>query len=196
MSRRRAAAVLLFLALGLGSTALTVQQVYSRPELVRRLGAWWSGAQYLGSDGVELQHSSNDCGPTALKMVCDHYGVSATGEGLAREMKMVHQGVTLRQLERAAQGKGLACNARPATFSELSANVEPVIVLLRSHHFVVIDRTDTAGFVFVRDPSLGRLRYPKKAFERAWTGLALVFHGKRARSTANEGVLSNKRSGG
>jgi ABC-type bacteriocin/lantibiotic exporter with double-glycine peptidase domain len=173
-----------------------VQQVYSRPELARRLGAWWSGAQYLGSDGVELQRSSNDCGPTALKMVCDHYGVSTTGEGLAREMRMVHQGVTLRQLQKAAQGRGLACDARPATFSELSASGEPVIVLLRSRHFVVIDRTDAAGFVYARDPSLGKLRYSQKAFERAWTGLALIFYEKRAKSAANKGVLSNKRSGG
>jgi hypothetical protein len=196
MTRGKALALLIGLLFGAPMAAWIIRQACSRPELAGRVGAWWSGAEYLGIHGVEMQRSSNDCGPTALKMVCDHFGVTDTGEIPGEGMRLARRGVTLRQLQRAAAERGLACLARPITYSELSAQTAPAIALLRSRHFVVIDRADPGGFVYARDPSLGKLRYSREAFERIWTGLALIFPEQKAKSAAHLVVLCNVRPGG
>lgn len=193
MTRKKAASVVSILLFLFTALLWTAQQFHTRPELSRRLGAWWDGAEYLGLEGVTLQRSFNDCGPTALKMVLDYFAIPVTGEDLAREMNLDRRGATLRQLEKTAKDKGLSCEAREIAFATLSTWREPVIVLQRNLHFIVVDRTDRAGFVYVRDPSLGRLRYSEKVFIQRWTGLALLFRNNSDPSVANQDVLRNQR---
>lgn len=193
MTRKKAASVVSILLFLFTTLLWTAQQFHTHPELSRRLGAWWDGAEYLDLEGVTLQRSFNDCGPTALKMVCDYFAVPVTMEDLAREMNLDRRGATLRQLEKTAKEKGLSCEAKEIAFATLSTCREPAIVLQRNLHFIVVDRTDHAGFVYVRDPSLGRLRYSEKVFIQRWTGLALLFRNNSDPSVANQDVLRNLR---
>jgi len=194
MTRKKAASVVSILLFLFTALLWTAQQFHTRPELSRRLGAWWDGAEYLDLEGVTLQRSFNDCGPTALKMVLDYYGITASGEGLAKEMNLSRKGVTLRHLQKTARTKGLPCEAKEITFTLLRRCKEPTIVLQRNSHFVVVDRIDQAGYVYVRDPSLGHLKYSEKVFTKRWTGLALLFHHPTNRTVDTLDVLCDRRS--
>ncbi|HXM37432.1 MAG TPA: cysteine peptidase family C39 domain-containing protein [Gemmatimonadales bacterium] len=136
-------------------------------------------AVYLGPGDVVPQQSDADCGLAALLTLLRRNAIPATyGELTARlpvEERVV-RGITFRALAGLAGAFGLPLDGyRLVGLSEAPATV-PWIAHLQGAalgHYVVVDRI-TARAVIVSDPAWGQFELPRAAFERLWSGYALV----------------------
>jgi ABC-type bacteriocin/lantibiotic exporter with double-glycine peptidase domain len=132
---------------------------------------------YLGSAGVAFQNRSNDCGVAALVMVLDRYGKKDTQRELGQKAKLKFQGASLLTLKELAKSAGLEAEGRKLGFDDLTRIQLPVILFVEGHHFIVVDSVDGRGFLFVRDPAVGKLKIPRRRAVDIWKGEALVITG-------------------
>lgn len=58
---------------------------------------------------------------------------------------------------------------------DLSSVPLPAIAFVNKNHFVVVRRFVAPDVLEVDDPALGRIRWPSRAFKKAWSGEMLVF---------------------
>ena len=149
--------------------------VFSSPDLFRRFSAWHMGAHYLGVKGVELQVKYNDCGPTSLKMVLDHFAIPATAQKLGEQIGLTRRGASMLALKEAAERKGLCANGWWLNPKDLLGTPFPAIILVHADHFVVVDSISPQRWVYVRDPAVGRLRISLHLLAGMWHGETLVF---------------------
>lgn len=126
------------------------------------------------------QQSDADCGPAALAMVLQHFGVRATLAELVARDPPRDGGVRAGDLRDAAREKGLAAFVVAGTFANLSeqlARGRPVLVGLATpmtggralaHYEVVvaIDRRD--GRLLTLDPARGLREDSLAGFAREW----------------------------
>jgi ABC-type bacteriocin/lantibiotic exporter with double-glycine peptidase domain len=134
-----------------------------------------AGSEWLGFDGVVLQDKNNNCGPAALKMVLDRRGIKSSLGELERRVRLTRKGWSLQAVKKAAESYGLHADGWRLKPEELLREPFPVILHTKSNHFVVVDSSDAFGFLFVRDPSVGRIKIPRHKLTSFWTGEALVF---------------------
>ena len=125
---------------------------------------------------VVRQQRRSDCGPAALKMVLDHWGIQdvtlaeleiATGTG--------PDGTSLLALKRAAEERGVTSQGLRLPVHRLREIPLPAIAHVHGDHFVVI--RSTGDELVIDDPSLGRLRMSSRIFARSWDGVVLSFTG-------------------
>ena len=126
------------------------------------------------NDTVILQSSSNDCGPAALQMIFEHFGIQTSREEIDTEVHPGEEGTPMLRLMKMAEKKGLRTAGWRLTFDDLAKRNAPAILFIRKRHFVVVDsvRSDR---VFMRDPGNGRMIYSKSQLLRVWKGEALIF---------------------
>lgn len=95
-------------------------------------------------------------------------------------MKADEFGVTLKSMQQALVRRGYQVKGLKLTVPALWNKTLPAVALLKEGHFVIVDRI-ADGTVETWDPDLdgastdGARRYDWAAFEKAWTGMALVF---------------------
>lgn len=168
--RRRLAAAGLLLATGL--VAVAVRAV--GPTLDRLAWAASIDPTAQGIGQVVRQQKNSDCGPAALKMVLDHYGI--TGATLA-ELEVATgtgpDGTSMLALKRAAEARGLNGQGLRLSVERLDDIPLPAIAHVHGDHFVVI--RSAGEELVIDDPSLGRLRMNSRTFERSWDGVLLTF---------------------
>lgn len=125
---------------------------------------------------VVRQQRRSDCGPAALKMVLDHWGIQdvtlaeleiATGTG--------PDGTSLLALKKAAEERGVTSQGLRLPVHRLREVPLPAIAHVHGDHFVVI--RSTGDELVIDDPSLGRLRMNSRVFARSWDGVVLSFTG-------------------
>ena len=125
---------------------------------------------------VVRQQRRSDCGPAALKMVLDHWGIQdvtlaeleiATGTG--------PDGTSLLALKKAAEERGVTSQGLRLPVHRLREIPLPAIAHVHGDHFVVI--RSTGDELVIDDPSLGRLRMSSRVFARSWDGVVLSFTG-------------------
>ncbi len=125
---------------------------------------------------VVRQQRRSDCGPAALKMVLDHWGIQdvtlaeleiATGTG--------PDGTSLLALKKAAEERGVTSQGLRLPVHRLREVPLPAIAHVHGDHFVVI--RSTGDELVIDDPSLGRLRMSSRVFARSWDGVVLSFTG-------------------
>lgn len=123
---------------------------------------------------VVRQQRRSDCGPAALKMVLDHWGIQdvtlaeleiATGTG--------PDGTSLLALKKAAEERGVTSQGLRLPVHRLREIPLPAIAHVHGDHFVVI--RSTGDELVIDDPSLGRLRMSSRSFARSWDGVVLAF---------------------
>jgi ABC-type bacteriocin/lantibiotic exporter with double-glycine peptidase domain len=129
---------------------------------------------YLGSAGVVLQNQSNNCGVAALMMVLDHYGMKPSQRELEQRARLEFRGTSLLTLKELAKAAGLEAEGWRLSFEDLPGIQFPAILFVENHHFIVVDSVDGRGFLFVRDPAVGRLKIPRKRAIDIWKGETLV----------------------
>lgn len=175
MKKKAMIVILIFLVLltcaGLGGVLVVARGMISS----RSLQARWMGAQYLGREGVLLQKQRDDCGSTALKMVFDHFGISASADEFKQLAEPGSKGVSMLRLKAFAESKGLRAEGWRLRLDNLQEVSLPAIVLLHGSHFAVLAGMDSNGSIEVLDPSLGHLRFTRSCFQRVWSGEALLF---------------------
>lgn len=131
----------------------------------------------LGNDGVVLQSQWNNCGPSALKMIFDHYGIPSSVEEIERSVGMTDAGSSMLALKEAAISKGLKTEGWKLSFNALSERPLPALMYVMNDHFVVADSI-VGETVYYRDPATGRIRMTKDDFSKIWRGETLVFSHK------------------
>lgn len=152
-----------------------LHRLLRRPPDLLRWEAVREGAEYLGRNGIRIQKRSNDCGPAALAMILDHFGIGGSIDELGRLAGLGPGGTSMLGLKRAAERKGLRAEGWRLSFRDLRKAPLPAIALVRGNHFVVVTAVDSDGRVYVSDPSLGRLRFGRTRFLTRWRGETLLF---------------------
>lgn len=143
---------------------------------VRRLtAAWWTGAEFLGTDGVLLQRSPQECGPTALKMVLDHFGIQSSLDELRSLSHPTTRGTSMLTLKTIAESKGLHVEGWHFTFDDFQRAPLPALVWVHRVHFLVVTHISADGRVEALDPSIGHLSYSRSKFQKIWGGDTLLF---------------------
>jgi ABC-type bacteriocin/lantibiotic exporter with double-glycine peptidase domain len=133
---------------------------------------------YLGSVDVVLQDKDNNCGAAALKMILDHYGIRATLREIERQMRLTRGGSSMLAMKEVAKSYGVRADGWSLSREDLARKSLPSIIFIESHHYVVVDGVDDAGWLFVRDPAIGRMKIPPEKLAKIWGGEALIFtHG-------------------
>lgn len=208
MSRRAAGSLLAAVSIFTCSGFFFLHLFLKYPGVLKKWSAMWIGAEFLGTEGVVLQKSLNDCGPAALAMVLDHFGVPVPFDSLRKFANLKANGSSMLALGEIAGRSGISAEGWRLTFSDLQKAPLPGIALIRRNHFVVITALDAKGSVYASDPSLGKLRFSRFAFLRQWRGEILLFAradrqtiadhlaGPRMRRSAESGARNLETKGG
>jgi ABC-type bacteriocin/lantibiotic exporter with double-glycine peptidase domain len=166
---------------------LAAATVVSSPDGLKNFSAWRMGAEYIGSQGVVLQDKRNNCGPAALKMVFDHYGIPSTLTEIEQRVDLSEKGSSMLALKEMAELKGLKAEGWRYTLEDFLRAPLPAIVFVHGDHFAVVDSVTETGEIVMRDPALGKLRLPAEKLSRIWNGETLVF-----RTRAQEGSMTEQ----
>ncbi|MFZ4622366.1 MAG: cysteine peptidase family C39 domain-containing protein [Bacteroidota bacterium] len=150
-------------------TAFIIRQ----PDHYKKRAAEAISAEYLGDDGIVLQRSSNDCGPSALKMLLEDEGIIVARDELERLVPLTEHGATMLDLRSAAEREGLILTGWKLSTDTLPHISYPAILFIRKNHYIVADSV-VNNFVYARDPSIGRIRIPLDRIPRVWNGEALL----------------------
>jgi len=160
--------------------ALAVTTKFSNPTSEYELAARERGGAYLGIDGVVMQDKSNTCGPAALKMILDVHGKRVPLRELEKGCETSDGGWSMQSLKELAEQHGLRAEGWRLDAEALCRSRFPMILFVENQHFVVADGVDTAGFFFLRDPAIGRMKIHRHALNRIWKGETLVFGENRS----------------
>jgi ABC-type bacteriocin/lantibiotic exporter with double-glycine peptidase domain len=143
------------------------------PNADKKLSAWLIHANYLGSDGMVLQTKRNTCGPSALKMVFDHYHVGCSLAELEHGVHLSKEGSSMLALKEMVELKGLRAEGWRLTLDDLLTKPLPAILFVHNDHYIVMDSA-CGDEVFVRDPAIGTLKIEKQKLLKIWNGETLL----------------------
>jgi predicted double-glycine peptidase len=148
------------------------------PSIGGRVMAFSIGAEYLGRDGVVMQTRGKNCGAASLKMICDAYKISVSLHEIDSAVTTAHGGASMLALKTFAESKRLSVEGWKMKFDEFERRPFPMLLFVNNNHFVVADSVRD-GEVFLRDPSIGRLKMSHGNIVKIWKGEALTFSDHR-----------------
>lgn len=175
MGKRTAAFIALVLILVAGGIILGFAIVIATPDGPRRFSAWRVGGGFAGTEGVVLQDKRNNCGPAALQMAFEHFGIPSTVKEIEEQVGLTERGSSMLALKEMAERKGLSAEGWRLTVEDFLASTKPCIVFLNGDHFALVDSVSRGGKVYLRDPAIGKVRIPLSRFPALWNGEALLF---------------------
>lgn len=115
---------------------------------------------------VIYQREQEDCGAACLAMITRFYGFHATMEAIKAYCGSAKNGMSLYRLKRAAERVGYSTQAVRLNKEELLClpdETYPFIAHWKQNHFIVVNKV-TPHHVYVTDPAMGKLRYPRNEF--------------------------------
>jgi ABC-type bacteriocin/lantibiotic exporter with double-glycine peptidase domain len=132
----------------------------------------------LASFPYIAQYQQDDCGVTALQMVCLYHGKWVSSDEVRKACKVQFGELSFLGLSRGAKALGLEVLPLKLSTEELSSTIAtPFIALIENQHYIVVYRFN-ASWVWIADPAIGRYKIPRKDFEASWLhqgkGFALV----------------------
>lgn len=114
------------------------------------------------------QTTDLDCGPAVLFMISRYYNKSYTLDQVYSLCDITRNGISAKALSAAAKAIGFKTIIMKYTFDSLVTHfTQPIITLLKSHHFVVIFKIHERH-IYIADPMEGRVRYTYKQFHNKW----------------------------
>ncbi|MBN2830384.1 MAG: peptidase domain-containing ABC transporter [Candidatus Cloacimonetes bacterium] len=117
---------------------------------------------------VEYQMDSQDCGPASLKIIAKYYGRFYSLQYLRDQCGIHKEGVSLLDISTGAEAIGLRSLAIRATIEDLVNDVPlPIVIFWKQNHFIVAYKI-TKKYVYVSDPSKGKIRYSHQEFQDSW----------------------------
>jgi hypothetical protein len=85
------------------------------------------------------------CGPECLARVCEHYGIEAAPQELARLAGTTAEGTTMLGLAQAAETKGLQAKGMLLGWQELRDLPKPSIIWTPARHYLVLEGVEGPG---------------------------------------------------
>ncbi|MDD5543115.1 MAG: cysteine peptidase family C39 domain-containing protein [Acidobacteriia bacterium] len=183
MKKSKAALTLFSLVFSLAGVTGSLYFIARDSDLRRKALAWWTGADLMGTEGTLLQELPNDCGPTALKMILDHFDIPSSLEELTHLSNLSTNGTSMLTLKKIAENKGLHVEGWHFSFEDYQKAPVPNLAWVNPYHFIVVTDVSVDGRVEVFDPSIGHLKYSRSNFQKIWSGNVLVFSTRGATST-------------
>jgi len=160
---------------GFCALPLSISFLKQHREMFKRVRAGMIGARFVSDKGVVLQSRGNDCGAASLKMILEARGIEYSMPDLVSELRLTPRGTSMLNLRLVAGKLGAPAKAWAIKPRDLRRIPLPAIAFVNQDHFIVIRRMVAPDVLEVDDPALGKLQWPMRAFQRAWSGETLVF---------------------
>ena len=143
-------------------------------EAWRSLSANSIGAEYLDSRNVVYQTKRNNCGPSVMKMILEYNGIDVSVEEIEKQVVLTEHGLNMNELHILAGKFGISSEGWVLTANDLLTVEYPVILFVNGQHFITADSIGRDG-IYLRDPSLGRIKLPLRRLNDIWNGETLIF---------------------
>lgn len=119
-----------------------------------------------------LQRESSECGAICLGIILGYYGRIVSPIELRDKCGVSRDGVTAKNIVKAAQSYGLNTKAFRASGWEIKNFRLPSIVFWKSSHFVVVESFNK-NWVNLNDPATGRRQVTLTEFSQSYSGIVL-----------------------
>ena len=136
--------------------------------------AWLDRLRPRPSSPTILQMEALECGAAALAMVLAHHGRWVSLESLRIDCGVSRDGSKASNVLKAARHHGLTAKGQRLEPEQLKLIKLPAILFVNMNHFVVLDAISAHGY-HINDPGSGRRIMDHDSFDRAFSGIALVF---------------------
>ncbi len=135
----------------------------------------WTGLRRRKETIPYIQQTTRaDCGAACMTMVLASYGKNVPMREVREVMGVGRDGADARQLLAAADWYGLRARAvRVTELEHLESLPSRSILHWQFHHFVVLERTTSAG-AWIVDPATGRRLVEWSELRTAFTGIAIT----------------------
>ena len=122
---------------------------------------------------VIMQMEMVECGAASLGMVLAYHKKWLPLEQLRKDCGVSRDGCSAKQLLLAGRSYGMEANAYKLDEDELQGET-PAIIHWNFNHFVVY-KGKRGNTHYLNDPGRGKVKVTQEEFDRAFTGIALVF---------------------
>jgi len=134
----------------------------------------WTGLMGGADVPLRRQIASYTCGPAALAMVCQAWGIEISQEELADLAGTTKRGTSMFCLWQAAHAVGLEMKGMKLSLKDLARANKPLIAHVRGNHYIVVFSAKDSK-VSIADPAIsGKIEMDIESFASIWKGYVLV----------------------